>query len=249
MAQVPTSFEYLKWERLYEREKPYEVFIPLSSFGDKKDLVSQHVYTLDNHGFQFARHNTTVQALRDSHQVTEKYVPEMQNFLEKFLGEKDGHGVRTLCFDIRLRRSMDPAQFAEKTVNLEDGFDPLLPATHPHIDQSATGAIRRVLRHLGEEDPELLKGRVRIIKDAETRVTAWPLAVCDANSLDPGDLVPCDIVRRRFVGETLFAKFHPEQKWHYLSGQNADEIALLQIYDSSAGGQTKSKMVPSELHA
>ncbi|CAK7244929.1 MAG: hypothetical protein STHCBS139747_006492 [Sporothrix thermara] len=59
---------------------------------------------------------------------------------------------------------MDPDEFSKKTINLEDGFDPLLPATHPHVDQSTTGAIRRVQRHLGDEAHELLKGRVRIIK-------------------------------------------------------------------------------------
>ncbi len=66
------------------------------------------------------------------------------------------------------------------------------------------------------------------------KVTAWPLAVCDASSVDADDLVLCDIVRRRFVGETLFGKFNPRQRWCYLSGQEADEIAMLQIYDSDA---------------
>ena len=49
-------------------------------------------------------------------------------------------------------------------MNLEDGFDPLLPATHPHIDQSVQGAVLRVKRHMGDEAGELLKGRVRVIK-------------------------------------------------------------------------------------
>ena len=35
---------------------------------------------------------------------------------------------------------MDPAQFSQKTVNLEDGFDALLPATHPHVGKTGTGA-------------------------------------------------------------------------------------------------------------
>ncbi len=32
------------------------------------------------------------------------------------------------------------------------------------LDQSLTGALRRVERHMGDEATELLKGRVRIIK-------------------------------------------------------------------------------------
>jgi len=78
---------------------------------------------------------------------------------------------------------MEPEEFSKKTINLEDGFDPLPPATHPHVgtqtrniwsnkanptdflpDQSIPGAIARVRRHMGEDADKLLKGRVRIIK-------------------------------------------------------------------------------------
>ncbi|KAJ5442008.1 hypothetical protein N7445_005015 [Penicillium cf. griseofulvum] len=175
MVSISASFEYLQWIPLYERQKPYEVFIPVSSFGNQKNTVprsnlvfetqnvpvqdvrgSQSTYSLDIHGFEFANHQTTTQDLRDASQVTEKYVPEMQKLLGSLLG--GGKDIRTA------RKSIDSDQFARRIVNLEDGFDPLLPATHPHVDQSPTGAIKRVQRHLGDEAEELLKGRVRIIK-------------------------------------------------------------------------------------
>lgn len=64
----------------------------------------------------------------------------------------------------KLRESVDADEFSKRVVNLEDGFDPLPPSTHPHVDQSARGATLRVWRHMGDRADEVLKGRVRIIK-------------------------------------------------------------------------------------
>lgn len=263
-GSVPASFEFLKWTSTYEHQKPYEVFIPLASFGDKKETVprsnlvfesrtvtvqdargAEGDFDLNTHGFRFARHTTAVQDLRDPEQVAEKYVPEMQRWLEGLLGREEGREVRTVCFDIRARKSMDPVEFSHKTINLEDGFDALLPATHPHIDQSSTGALRRIHRHMSEEAEDLLKGRVRIINIWRPlrKVEAWPLALCDASSLEGNDLVACDIVRRRFVGETLFGRYNEKQRWYYLSDQAVDEVTMIQIYDSDAPeGATRSCM-------
>lgn len=70
---------------------------------------------------------------------------------------------------------------------------------------------------------------------------AWPLAVCDAQSVDPVDLVTCDIVRRRYIGETYFGKYSPSQRWYYMSGMDANEGALLKIYDSHPDVSAKRK--------
>lgn len=75
---------------------------------------------------------------------------------------------------------MTQVKFMERTIDLEDGLDPLLPSTHPHIgslrpsnsclsltwiaDQSAAGAINRCRHHLGNDAEGLLQGRFRIIK-------------------------------------------------------------------------------------
>ncbi|KAL1868435.1 hypothetical protein VTK73DRAFT_3674 [Phialemonium thermophilum] len=231
MAQTTTaSFEYLHWQDLYKKQKPYEVFLPRASFGDKhavprsnlsfetREIPIQDVrgreesFKLDIHGFEFARQTTTaVENLKDKEYVLGQYVPEMEAFLKEYLC--GGEEMRTLCFDHRLRQNADRDAFMKKTVNLEDGFDPLLPATHPHIDQTEIGAIRRVRRHLPDEAEELLKGRVRVINlwRPLKKVESWPLALCDSQSVKADTLVSADIVRRRY---------------------DVDEVTLLQIYDS-----------------
>ncbi|KAM0211144.1 hypothetical protein ACHAQI_005442 [Fusarium lateritium] len=136
---------------------------------------------------------------------------------------------------MKLRKSVSQEEFSKRTVNLEDGLDALLPAIHPHVDQSSLGAVKRVKTHLPDEADRLLKGRVRIINVWRplSRVKDWPLALCDSRTVKPDNLVTCDIVRRRRVGETYFGTYDPLQKWYYLSNQDANEVTLLKIYDSA----------------
>ena len=63
-------------------------------------------------------------------------------------------------------------------------------------------------------------------------IKSWPLAICDSRTVRQSDLVPSDLVRRRFVGETFYAKSNPEHRWYYLSEQQPDEVTMLKIYDS-----------------
>ncbi|KAK1836109.1 hypothetical protein QBC39DRAFT_367498 [Podospora conica] len=246
---VTATFDFLQWQPSYTTHKPYEILVPLPATTTpvpRSNLVFEpHTvpvadargreasFALDSHGFALLRHPAGAAAdLKDRAAVAGAYVPEMEAFLRGHLGGD----VETFCFDFRLRESIHPDEFCKRTVNLEDGFDPLLPATHPHIDQTTQGAIRRVRRHMGDRADELLKGRIRIINIWRplAPVRSWPLALCDARTVAPSDLVKCDIVRRRYVGETYFGRFSPEQRWWYLSGMTREEVVLVKVYDSDA---------------
>ena len=65
-------------------------------------------------------------------------------------------------------------------------------------------------------------------------IKSWPLAICDSRTVRPSDLIPSDLVRRRFVGESFYARFNPEHRWYYLSDQRPDEVTMLKIYDSDS---------------
>ncbi|KAK0732233.1 hypothetical protein B0H67DRAFT_474030 [Lasiosphaeris hirsuta] len=257
MATVNASFEFLQWQDSYEQEKPYEVFLPLSSFQNKiprSNLVFEtrlvHVqdaygqresFELDTHSFQFVRHPTDLRDLKDRDVVNGEYVAEVEAFLRRHLDDgSKANEASIVCFDLRLRESVDADEFSKRVVNLEDGFDPLPPSTHPHVDQSMHGAALRVRRHMGDRAEEVLKGRIRIINVWRplSRVRSWPLAVCDSCTVKPEDLVACDIIRRRYVGETYFGKYNQDQKWYYLSDMDEDDVLLLKIYDSKPGVAT-----------
>jgi hypothetical protein len=63
-------------------------------------------------------------------------------------------------------------------------------------------------------------------------VTSWPLAVCDSTTVREEDFVTTDLVRRKYFGETFYARFNPNHKWYYVSNQQPDEVTLLKIFDS-----------------
>ncbi|KAK4166349.1 hypothetical protein QBC43DRAFT_286800 [Cladorrhinum sp. PSN259] len=216
-------------------------------------------FKLDIHGFEFVRHSTSVgggSEFKQRSTIEGVYLPEMEKFLADYLRHDDddddsdegvtGKEVKTVCFDYRIRESIPPSEFALRTVNLEDGFDPLLPATHPHVDQSTKGAIQRVKRHMGDDSHKLLseKGRVRIINIWRPlhKVRSWPLALCDARTVNQRDLLTCDIVRRRYVGETLFAQYSEHQKWYYLSDMDQNDVVLIKVYDSDSEVEAKRKL-------
>lgn len=69
-------------------------------------------------------------------------------------------------------------------------------------------------------------------------VEDWPLAVCDASSVRPEDLVAVDHVGRKFVGESDYLLFRPTHRWWYWSRQTRNEVLLVKMFDSSrvAGG-------------
>ena len=67
----------------------------------------------------------------------------------------------------------------------------------------------------------------------------WPLALCDARTVQPTDLISSDFIRRKYTGETYFTQYNANQKWYYLSGQENDEVAVLKIYDSSHDVEAK----------
>ena len=63
-------------------------------------------------------------------------------------------------------------------------------------------------------------------------MTAWPLALCDAGSVSPSELVPKEQIRRDFTGESYLARFNAEHKWCYLGQMRRDEVVVMKIFDS-----------------
>jgi len=122
METREASFEFLQWQKSYEQQKPYEVFLPLASFSQnskipRSNLIfeprivpiqdirnQQDMFNLDTHGFQVVKCPTTVKNLKDRTAVIEQYVPEMERFLQGKLDDGGGGDkqVRTYCFDLRV---------------------------------------------------------------------------------------------------------------------------------------------------
>lgn len=60
----------------------------------------------------------------------------------------------------------------------------------------------------------------------------WPLAICDAQSLDVEDLIPGDVVSIEKTEENMLVHYNARQKWYYLSNQQPSELPIFRQADS-----------------
>ncbi len=80
---------------------------------------------------------------------------------------------------------------------------------------------------------------------ADEPVSAHPLALCDAQSVRPEDLVVFEIHYQDRVGENYFAKHSPRHQWYYFPEMTRDEALLIKQWDS-AGPLARSLGVRSD---
>ncbi|MXW93482.1 MAG: hypothetical protein F4114_09355 [Rhodospirillaceae bacterium] len=68
---------------------------------------------------------------------------------------------------------------------------------------------------------------------AREPVATRPLALCDAATVQPDELVVFEIHYSDRVGENYFAKHAPRHRWVYWSGMTRDEALLIKQWDSA----------------
>ena len=75
---------------------------------------------------------------------------------------------------------------------------------------------------------------------AEESVASHPLALCDASSVHPDDLVVFEIHYADRIGENYFAKHSDDHRWYFYSAMTREEALLIKQWDS-AGGLARSE--------
>jgi hypothetical protein len=185
--------------------------------------------TLDQHGFGLVKHRSAVGDFYDEDEVKRVYYPEAENLLKKVTGAS-----RVFIFDHTTRRHVPGAE------DRRDGLRQ--PVARVHVDHTAKSGPQRVRDLLPDEAPELLRGRVQVInlwRPIRGPLQDAPLAVCDAHSIAPEDLVPSDLVYPHRVGETYSVTYRPSHRWFYFREMRPDEVLLLKCYDSKTDGRAR----------
>jgi hypothetical protein len=179
--------------------------------------------SLDANGFALVNHRSAVRDFFDDEEVRRVYYPEVERVMKQATG-----AWRVHIFDHTTRRRVEGAQ---------DRSDaPRQPVQRVHIDHTARSGPQRVRDLLPDEADELLKGRVQVInlwRPIKGPVQDSPLAVCDATTIDGGDLVPSDLVYQHRVGETYSVKYNPAHRWFYVPRMQPDEALLLKCSDTA----------------
>jgi hypothetical protein len=182
--------------------------------------------TLQREGFALYPHASAVRDFRDAAEVARVHGPEIRDLLLRVSGADDvvvtGAGV---------------LRFAEGSAD-SGRLNNSRPARFVHIDVSdATArqfAARSAPRPLEQARRWAQYNVWRVLSPPPQDV---PLALCDARSVAPADLVPADAVfdladAPHWSFEGLVIRHNPAQRWSYFSGMTPQEALVFKTCES-----------------
>lgn len=179
-------------------------------------------FTLDRQGFTFRPHETAVD-LYDDAAIERDYYPEVIDLVRAETG-----AARAIVFDHTLRTATEAKP---------DGTAVRAPVLRVHNDYTTKSAAQRIRDLLPDEADRLLKRRyayVNVWRPIVGPLEQFPLALCDARSLEPEDAVTHDLIYRDRVGETYLFRHSPRQRWYYIPRMTTGEVALIKCFDSDS---------------
>jgi hypothetical protein len=185
--------------------------------------------SLDREGFTLVRQNSSVKDFYDEDEVRSVYYPEAERLITTATGAD-----RVFIFDHTVRKRVQGA--ADRDGGLRQ------PVARVHVDHTEKSGPQRVRDLIPDEAEDLLKGRVQIInlwRPIRGPLLDSPLAVCDARTVKPNELVAADLVYPNRVGETYSVKYNPDHQWFYVQRMTADEVLLLKCFDSKTDGRAR----------
>jgi hypothetical protein len=181
--------------------------------------------SLDVEGFAVVRHATAVRDFWDEAQTLALGHPETAQLVKDLTGAS-----RVVVFDHTLRRRTEGA--GDRVTGL-----PRQPAGRAHVDQTIWSGPQRVRDIMGDQAEALLRRRAAIInvwRPIAYAARDWPLALADARSVRPDDLIATDLIFPHRRGETYGIAFDPAQRWLYVPDLQPDEAILIKCWDSDA---------------
>ncbi len=193
--------------------------------------------SLDREGFVLAQHRSAVQNFFDPAQVRGTYMHELEELLLRLTGAAkvvaSPGGV--------LRRSERSPGFGK------DGST--VPARFAHCDYSPNpdGSSFWIERMLPPEEAKARLGRRYAIYNLWRALSDppqdAPLAVCDARSMRPGDIVWSDCIidppgMPELKFENVVFRHSPDHRWCYFPDMTRDEVLVFKGYDSDPGRAT-----------
>ena len=184
-------------------------------------------FSLDRQGFLFRHHETAVRDFYDPAEIEGVYYPEVEALLKQATGAE-----KVVTFDHTLR--VGPGRHKK---GLRE------PVRRVHNDYTLKSGPQRVRDLLpAAEAEERLKHRFAIInvwRPIRGPVEEAPLAVADARSIAPSDLIATDLLYPDRTGETYSVAYNPAHRWFYFPEMRRDEVLFLKVYDSATDGRAR----------
>jgi hypothetical protein len=185
-------------------------------------------FDLETNGFRFVDHDTKVKDFYDEDEIKRIYYPEMVELIKAESGAK-----RVVVFDHTLRtadKAMREAKQLRETVS------------RVHNDYTEWSAPQRVRDILPDEADDLLKRRFAIVqawRPIRYPVETNPLAMADARTLSPDDMIVSERRAADRVGQTYAIKYSPDHKWFWFPHMRREEAYVFKVFDSLKDGRAR----------
>src|SRR6202051_2656845 len=175
-------------------------------------------FTLDPNGVRFVHHDTEVADFFDEAQIRATYYPEMEALVKAQSGAS-----RVVVFDHTLRTADDEARAARQIREV---------VRRVHNDYTEWSGPQRLRDVLPQEADALLRRRFAIVqvwRPIRYPVETFPLAICDAKSLAPADLV---VSERRYpdrIGQAHAITYNPAHRWYWFAHMRREEALVFKV--------------------
>jgi hypothetical protein len=184
--------------------------------------------SLEGAGFTLLAHASAVADFTNRAAVEARYRPEIVSLVTSLCGA-----------DLVLVNSPGILRFSERLP--ESGvFDNSRPARFAHVDVSDPTAAEFAHRAAPPGRPLARFAHYNIWRALSAPPQDVPLAVCDARSVVPADLIAADAVfdspgQPEWSFEGLVLAHSPVHRWHWFPDMHRGEAIVFKTHDSEAG--------------
>lgn len=185
-------------------------------------------FVLERNGFRFVRHDTKVADFYNEDEIRRVYYPEMEALIKAESGAK-----RVVVFDHTLRTADDEMRKSKKIREV---------VRRVHNDYTEWSAPQRVRDIVPDEAEELLKRRFAVIqvwRPIRFPVETYPLAMAEAQSLSPSDMIVSERRAPGRIGQTYAIKYNPAHKWFWFPHMRREEALVFKVFDSEKDGRAR----------
>jgi hypothetical protein len=182
---------------------------------------------LDREGFQLCDAPSAMPGFADRETIQQLYYPEMEELARSVSGAR-----RAIVFDHLVRQR---ATGSTTPFGVGAGRRPGA-ATRVHCDFTPASAQRRLALEIEAHGIGQVErfAIINLWRTTRLPVLDAPLAVCDARTVKPADLVAADIVYPTRTGEIFEVLHNPSHSWSYFHAMEFNEVLLFKQYDSAA---------------
>jgi hypothetical protein len=247
--QLPAVDAQLTYVASGDARAEVRVYPPSSGLATVRPAWTQHLVSirdarpiahrlrLDECGFELHSRRSAFADFYDDAAVRERYYPEVQSAMQAITD-----ALAVIVFDHNVRSAVRAARG-------ESGVRE--PVDQVHADYTEQSGPKRKLEILEAAGRSDLADRhiafVNLWRPIVGPVLDNPLAMCDARSVSPDDLVATDIhhygeadlTLPRHTGQIYSVRCNPAHQWFYVSEMQPDELLLLKCYDSRTDGRAR----------